>query len=287
MDFFKKAKSVRLKSHHEKFLTADQDQETVIQDRNNSSKAAKWEVEFVDDYEVVIRLKSCFGKYLTATEDQYLLGVTGRKVKQTLPMKLDSSVEWEPIKEGEHVRLKTRYGNFLRANGGVPPWRNSVTHDIPHRHTDWVLWDVDLVELRGELPEKMQEVDQVVEDDALVFTLRTPGFSPEKSFDLADSSSPKTPEGRTIYYKVIDESGNIDDEQEEPSFMFNGHGLEDLTHKLEEVTGHENIIVCSCNKINGQLFPLRLSLPPNNATMHIVVVPSTSKVTNLVCVPEE
>ncbi|MCI20033.1 hypothetical protein A2U01_0041194, partial [Trifolium medium] len=44
--------------------------------------------------------------------------------------RLDSSVEWEPV----------RYGNFLIANGGLPPWRNSVTQD-------WILWDVDVLEI--------------------------------------------------------------------------------------------------------------------------------------------
>lgn len=56
------------------------------------------------------------------------------------------------------VRLKTRYGQYLRANKGLPPWRNSITHDIPHRSrtSNWVLWDVDLVELRPQPPKTIQ-----------------------------------------------------------------------------------------------------------------------------------
>ncbi|CAN0925805.1 hypothetical protein LINGRAHAP2_LOCUS34963 [Linum grandiflorum] len=144
------AKAVRLRSHHDKYLHADDDEESVLQDRNGSSKNAKWTVELVPGSESVIRLKSCYSKYLTASDHPYLLGMTGRKVLQTSPRRLDSSVEWEPVREGAQIKLRTRYGNFLRANGGLPPWRNSVTHDIPHRTAtqDWVLWDIDVVEIQ-------------------------------------------------------------------------------------------------------------------------------------------
>lgn len=84
-------------------------------------------------------------------------------------------------------------------------------------------------------------------------------------------------EGRMIYYYVADEGGNVNDAVEGPSFYFKGQSLEELADKLEEETGLENIIVCTKNKFNGNIYPLRLALPPNNTTMHVVVVPSTSK----------
>lgn len=150
MDIFRNAKTVRLRSRHEKYLIADEDEETVIQKRNGLTRSSRWTVEIVDAGST-IRLKSCFGKYLSASNQPFLLGLSGRKVLQTLPRRLDSSLEWEPIKEGSQVRLQTRYGHFLRANSKLPPWRNSVTHDVPHRTStqDWVLWDVEVVEVPG------------------------------------------------------------------------------------------------------------------------------------------
>uniref|UniRef100_A0A5B7AT17 DUF569 domain-containing protein n=2 Tax=Davidia involucrata TaxID=16924 RepID=A0A5B7AT17_DAVIN len=147
MELFQKAKTVRLRSHHDKYLIAEDDEENVCQDRDGESKNAHWTVEFVNG-DNFLRFKSCYGKYLTASNMPFLPGVTGRKVLQTLPKKMDSSVDWEPIRDGFQVRLRTRYGNFLRPNGGLPPWRNSVTHDVPHRNKtqEKILWDVDIVE---------------------------------------------------------------------------------------------------------------------------------------------
>lgn len=172
MELFKNAQSLRLKSHHGKYLTAVPDQESVAQDRSSSSDRAEWAVEFVDGAANVVRLRSCFGKYLTAFDEEFLLGVTGRKVTQSLPGKLDSSVEWEPIRDGMRVKLKTRYGNYLRANGGLPPWRNSVTHDIPHRHHDWTFWEVEVVETRTGSAAGFPRSDSM--EGALSFHLRLP-----------------------------------------------------------------------------------------------------------------
>ncbi|EPS65019.1 hypothetical protein M569_09759, partial [Genlisea aurea] len=271
MEFLRMAKSVRLKSQHNKYLKADSDQETVAQDRCGTSKSVKWTVESVDGVQnVVVRFVSCYGRYLKASDEEFLLGVTGRKVIQTAARKLDSSLEWEPMREGaDKFRLKTRYGNYLRANGGLPPWRNSITHDIPHRHRDWILWEIDVVEYRLDYSTDSPSSSS--------FHLRTPPSS-SSSHHCGDGFERKS-EGRLIYYSVIDD----DDPTEEaapPSFQFNGNGLEELTQKLEEKCGLEDIIVCSRNVVNGKLYPLRLALPPNNATMHVVVVPPSSNAAN-------
>lgn len=292
MEFFLKAKAVRLRSHHDKYLLAEDDEEAVTQDRNGSSKNARWAVEFVPGSDHIIRLKSCYGKYLTASNQPFLLGMTGRKVLQTLPRRLDSSLEWEPIREGSQVKLKTRYGNFLRANGGLPPWRNSVTHDIPHRTAtqDWVLWDVDVVEIQvlysptGQLEKPV--VPPIPHSDSLDFessshfplSIKSGNFSRQESSESYASSPPKS-EGRTIYYHVADDSGDVDDDVVEGySLIFKGNGVDELTQKLREETRLEDIVVCSRSPLNGKLYPLRLQLPPNNADMHVIVVETSSKV---------
>ncbi|KAK5836854.1 E3 ubiquitin-protein ligase ORTHRUS 2 -like protein [Gossypium arboreum] len=286
MDLFLNAKSVRLRSHHDKYLVADEDEESVTQDRNGSSKAARWTVEFVPGSQTIIRLKSSYNRYLTASNQPFLLGMTGRKVIQTLPRRLDSSVEWEPIREGCEVKLKTRYGNFLRANGGLPPWRNSVTHDIPHRTAtqDWVLWDVDIVEIQEKPSANIQHPPPIPHSDSLDFDSpssisgKSAHFSRQESSDSYVGSPPKS-EGRTIYFHVADDSGEVDDEAIEGySFSFKGNGVDELAHKLKEESGLEDVVVCTRSPLNGKLFPLRLQLPPNNADMHVVLVPSASKV---------
>lgn len=284
MEFFRKAKSVRLKSFHEKYLLADSDGENVLQDRNGTTNKATWTVEFVNGFNNVVRLKSMNGKYLMASEEQKIMGVAGRKVVQSLPQKLNSSVDWEPIRDGFQVRLKTRYGNYLRANGGLPPWRNSITHDIPSRHNDWILWDVETVEAKIDeqpLSPPPEPIDLDLNSDSFHLTTLKSGLTEVYANDLWERKSVKN-EGRTVYYTVMDDDGNVDDDAyEEISFAFKGNGLEDLTRNLEEQTGLDDIIICSRNPLNGKLFPLRLALPPNHTIMHIVVVPSTVDVARL------
>lgn len=186
MEFFQKAKVVRLRSHHDKYMLAHEDQENVYQDRNGCYDNAKWNVEILENGNG-IRLTSCFGKYLTASNMPFLLKSTGKKVIQTLPKRLNSSVEWEPIRDGVQVRLRTRYGQYLRGNGGLPPWRNTITHDIPHRTAtaNWVLWDVDIVELKP-------QINKVTKPRPRPTPITTPNrcLNPPTPSDLSPSPSP-------------------------------------------------------------------------------------------------
>lgn len=97
-----------------------------------------------------------------------------------------------------------------------------------------------------------------------------------QSNDSLENSPPKT-EGRTIYYHVADDNGNVDDSAGGQYFTLKENGVFELTRRLEEETGLEDIIVCSRSNLNGKLYPLRLQLPPNNATMHVIVIQASSK----------
>ncbi|KAG4911594.1 hypothetical protein JHK82_052200 [Glycine max] len=264
-----KAKVVRLRSHHDKYMLADDDQENVFQDRNGCYMNAKWIVDVVENSNF-IRLKSCYGKYLTASNMPFILRGTGKKVLQTLPTRLNSSIEWEPIREGVQVRLRTRYGQYLRGNGGLPPWRNTITHDVPHRTAtaNWILWDVDIVELRPQTqapkprprptpitppnhsmnptPTNLSPCPSpsssplISEMDSLVkIDLRSPTTS--ESEDEIECLSPLK-EGRIIFYDVGNDNGDIDDAKKESFFTFKGSCASELKDKLKEETGLDDII---------------------------------------------
>ncbi|WOL16797.1 hypothetical protein Cni_G25585 [Canna indica] len=125
---------VRLRSHHDKYLTAEEDEERIIESRNDSAPSAQWEVEFVDKGRTLC-FQSCYGRYLVATGEHFLLGLIVKKVMQDYPgaaARLDSSLKWEPLRKRFQVKLKSSAGQFLCSNGSIPPWQNSVTHDLPH-----------------------------------------------------------------------------------------------------------------------------------------------------------
>ncbi|CAH8390906.1 unnamed protein product [Eruca vesicaria subsp. sativa] len=294
VELFRKAKAVRILSCHNKYLTADEDEETVNQGKNGSTENAQWTVEPVSHSYHVIRLKSCYGKYLTASNDRFLLGANGKKVIQSKPSRLDSSVEWEPVREGSKILLKTRDGNYLRANDGPPPRRKSVTHDNSHSATlESISWEVDVVEILIN-PQVMEEMEF------------TPSTTPRKSvtppphrkpsnFRLSDSHSrtpstlsyisiteyvepPLKQDGRRIYYSIADERHMEEKSSAEYFFMFRGNSVAELTQTLREETCLEDFVVCTRNPLSGKLSPLCLRLPRNNGTLHVVLLPSSGSI---------
>lgn len=149
MEYFTKAKFIRLRSHHNRYLIAGSDGESVKQSKQGQIPQARWAVELVQDKRNTVRLRSCYEKYLTASDEPFLLGWTGKKALQTLQTDCSLSVQWEPIGEEFYVKLRAPLtGKFLRANAGTPPWRDTVTVDVPERKTtqDWVFWVVDILD---------------------------------------------------------------------------------------------------------------------------------------------
>ncbi|KAL2532737.1 Protein of unknown function (DUF569) [Abeliophyllum distichum] len=180
------------------------------------------------------------------------------------------------------------YGQILRANGGLPLWRNSVTHDVPHRTTtqEWILWDVHVVEIlvaHSSVPKPSPPL--VVQSDSFASNSSPPSINPSNyaSFSrkeqviLSFLRHKKRSGGRLIYFHIADEHGQIDEGFEELCTTFKGSGVQELREKLEEELGVNDVIVCTRSPLNGKLYPLRLLLPPNNPAMHVIVVSTSSQ----------
>lgn len=99
----------------------------------------------------------------------------------------------------------------------------------------------------------------------------------------SSDSSAKLGDGRFIFYYIADEFGEIDEKLEEHCITFEGNTVEELSKTLEVATGLEEIIVCTKSPLNGKLYPLSLQLPPNNTTINVVVLPSSSKGETFTC----
>ncbi|KAF3455685.1 hypothetical protein FNV43_RR00327 [Rhamnella rubrinervis] len=168
MKMFHNGMVVKLQSYHEKYLHAVDDQTSVIQGDNVATNNVKWRVESVPGSDTLIRLKSCYGKYLAASDEPFLVGFTGFQVHQTPPSGCpNSSIDWEPIRGGNQVvQLKnSRFSTFLRANNRSPPWRYSVTHKLPlgssTKRLDWNLIIVATTEQSSFSRPKMQANQRV------------------------------------------------------------------------------------------------------------------------------
>lgn len=98
-----------------------------------------------------------------------------------------------------------------------------------------------------------------------------------QSIDSVVTLPSKANEGRLVYFRVVNEAGEVDEEFEEQSIKFKGTEVHHLAQRLEEELGTKGITVCSRSPLNGKLCPLHLQLPPHNATMHVVVIPPSSK----------
>ncbi|RLN33476.1 uncharacterized protein C2845_PM03G22380 [Panicum miliaceum] len=215
MELFERARTVRLRSHHDKYLYADDDEAHVIQDHNAASPNARWVVEPVPHSPGVLRLRSRYGRYLSASNKPFLLGALVAKCSRPYPTASTPPSSGCPSATMAAVESVL----VVRASApGLPPWRNSVTHDTPHQHAGWVVWDVEIVQslLAG----------------------------PDSSTSASDAGSTESfsvllhkVEGWAIHYHIGDDDGDVSPDEEPNYLTFNGTSLEELLEMLKEETG--------------------------------------------------
>jgi len=149
MELFRNAKAVRLWCPDGWYLQASEGEVSATANRDGSSPDVLWRVEVVDANN--IRLRSCYGKYLTGLPDN---------VFQSPPEDLSPSANWEPISEGGNnqlVRLRTSGGYLLidRGTGSFPSGHNTrvvylIRNPKRNRATkDGTPWEIVVVERMG------------------------------------------------------------------------------------------------------------------------------------------
>ncbi|KAI3520820.1 hypothetical protein L1887_10272 [Cichorium endivia] len=157
MNIFQDDMIIRLKYGKDRYLIAEQDEESVSKCREGCTKNAQWTIEVND--EESLYLKSCYGKYLTATNQPSMPGMIAKhlKVTQSLPERKNTSHQWLPVSQSPvgksnpgkqySIWLKTPHGSYLEAHTG----RNLITHDLLRRKgcnplNKKILWHIEIVE---------------------------------------------------------------------------------------------------------------------------------------------
>ncbi|KAL9247732.1 hypothetical protein vseg_021133 [Gypsophila vaccaria] len=235
MEFFKRAKVFRLKSgHHNKYLTADANDDTVRLTSSLHSTNAHWVIEPVEGMSNAARFRSCHThKYLSITDETFLTGMTGKKLAQRL--RLDSTVQWELIREGQYIKLKSHVGTLLRANSGLPPWRNTVTHDVPDHWSgsqNMVLWIVDIVEIDYNSSRWSKDDNESKHGSCLDSSILP--VSEAVKDDIAALSSSTTKQGKTV---IEDDIGRTNSDR--PSRLPSAETMSRLAVNVAKLTFKE------------------------------------------------
>ncbi|KAK4347769.1 hypothetical protein RND71_034108 [Anisodus tanguticus] len=136
MGHLEKAKPIHLKTHNGKYLIASKDEKSVRQSRDGSAVNALWSVEFLDGQHY-LRLESCYGKYLTASNVPLLPKTAYETVFRN---RMGVRIRWIVIPNSPKDAIRPFLETLWRNN----PWRNIVTHDVPHRKKS--LWEIEIME---------------------------------------------------------------------------------------------------------------------------------------------
>ncbi|XP_071739000.1 uncharacterized protein [Rutidosis leptorrhynchoides] len=156
MELFQDNMIIRLKNGQDRYLIAHRDEISVSKSRDGFTKNAQWTIELNDKESLY--LKSCYEKYLTASNQPSIPGMIARNLKiiQNQPVKKNTSHLWLPVgqsdpQEPHSFWLKTLHGSYLKSHSGPPPLGNVITHDLLQQdklnsQNKKITWHVEIVD---------------------------------------------------------------------------------------------------------------------------------------------
>ncbi|CAL9086197.1 unnamed protein product, partial [Musa textilis] len=211
--------------------------------------------------------------------------------------------EWYPVREGLFVQLRCSFGDYLRARVGHPIFPNSVMVDRPsgERMGLSYLWEVHLIRL-DEPPPRRPLSQAAGPSGASSSTAAIPssstivpaavsmaGEASSSAMAAGPSSSTVSPPSVFKVYEsevflrpsvIADDAGKADDPQEVLTSRLFGACTAELTSKLREKTGLDDVFVCARSWRDQSVFvPLHEEVPSMlECTHHLVVFNANSEV---------
>ncbi|CAL9075326.1 uncharacterized protein LOC135636387 [Musa acuminata AAA Group] len=304
MEFFTGASVVRLVSFYGMYLMANEDEKHVSLSKPDASDNALWNVEIVnrDRNYPRVRLRSYVNCYLApdASKRRCFHGIfKDQNVFQEHRDGRRILAEWHPVREGLFVRLRCSFGDYLRGRVGHLIFPNSVMVDRPsgeHMGLSY-LWEVHIIRL--DEPPPRRPLSQAAEPSGASSSMAAIPSSSEivpaavsmagEAFTSAMAAGPSSStvsppsgfraEDRAFIYVIADDAGKADDPQEVLTSRLLGTSTSELTSKLRERTGLDDVYVCARSWQDQNVFvPLHEEVPSMlECTHHLVVFNANSR----------
>ncbi|KAJ8499863.1 hypothetical protein OPV22_010415 [Ensete ventricosum] len=302
MEFFTGARVVRLVSFYGMYLMANEDERRVSVSKPDASDNALWNVEIVsrDPNSPRVRFRSYVNCYLAADASRRRCFRGIFKDQNVFQEHHDGRRifgEWYPVRDGLFVQLRCSFGDYLRARVGHLIFPNSAMVDRPsgeHMGLSY-LWEVHIIRLPEPPPRRplsqaagpsgaSSSMEPIPSSSTIApAVVSMEGEASSSPMAAGPSSSTVSPPSvfrdRAFNYVIADDAGKADDPREVLTSRLFRNSTSELTSKLREKTGLDDVYVCARSWRDQSVFvPLREDVPSMlECTHHLVVFNANSR----------